>query len=804
MRISSKWWKWRKRTDDTNQGVIVVSNHRYVLLFILAAFMAEVAGAMTIRLSPRSPVTVWGRDQVISGIVSESSGSGTLLVNGISAPFTILDSAFSVSVRLGNGTTMIVALIDSGGMQFPSDTLRMTLGYRLEPECYAFAIGSGSAFTLHAVVIDNPETSAVSFAWSADARNPSALTLSNNTDSVASCTISPVTPSGEYYFNLLAVSDRGDSTRARTFVTVDSGNVHQSDISTDHARWIDSAIVYGITPSIFVMDGHFPDITAKLPEIASLGVNTIWIQPVYKTHGFGQGYDVTDYFSLRGDLGKESEFRALISTAHALGLHVLLDFVPNHTSIYHPYAVESSQYGTQSHYWDYYQREFDNAPYASNYHSYQGFVNYFWDELPNLNYNNPEVRRWITEAAKYWIENYDIDGYRVDVAWGVNARAPDFTKAWRLALKRIKPEILLLAEDKAPSPIVFDERFDAAYDWTAEESWVSHWVWQTDYNPSANPTIFNALTSSQRAGALSNSLTNNGKGYSPGSIIFRFMENNDTYRFLETHDLPRTKMVAAMMFSLTGMPLIYNGQEIGASGHPYNAVSIFDAKTSIASNDPNGLFPFYQLLTTLRRTHPALRSRNFNEVTIFPFGALYAFRRWTERENIIVVMNMGNSSTSPRVSVPTASMALDSTRTYFLNDLLTGEFFPGTPSALANITLPMPAYTTRILLLDTTSVTGIAPLPAASEVPAEIALYQNYPNPFNPATVIRAQWPVTSVVRMVVYDILGREVATLADGQYPAGRHAFKFDARGLASGTYFCRMEVAGRVFVRKMLLLR
>ncbi len=93
---------------------------------------------------------------------------------------------------------------------------------------------------------------------------------------------------------------------------------------------------------------------------------------------------------------------------------------------------------------------------------------------------------------------------------------------------------------------------------------------------------------------------------------------------------------------------------------------------------------------------------------------------------------------------------------------------------------------------------------AQREMPADFRLEQNYPNPFNPTTVVSGQWPVTSDVRLAVYDLLGREVELLADGRYPAGRHSFSFDARGLASGVYFCRLTAGGWTATRAMILAR
>jgi hypothetical protein len=88
--------------------------------------------------------------------------------------------------------------------------------------------------------------------------------------------------------------------------------------------------------------------------------------------------------------------------------------------------------------------------------------------------------------------------------------------------------------------------------------------------------------------------------------------------------------------------------------------------------------------------------------------------------------------------------------------------------------------------------------------PGQFALMQNYPNPFNPRTVVSAQWPVVSNVKLVIYDVLGREVAILVDEQKPAGRYEFEFDASGLASGLYVCRLTAGEFVASRKMLLAK
>ncbi|RYE14415.1 MAG: hypothetical protein EOP51_28190 [Sphingobacteriales bacterium] len=315
----------------------------------------------------------------------------------------------------------------------------------------------------------------------------------------------PLTP-GVYYFNLL-IASANDTVKYRTYVTRTVKGLKAFNTATDHAAWIDEAIIYQILPASFVKKGGFDAITAKLSEIKLLGINTIYLQPVTKTENGGQGYDVTDYMVVDERLGTEQQLKRLIDLSKALGMRVILDMVPNHTSVNHPFAVDAVANGKNSHYYNFYQRVNDNAPYSSFYHTDKnGFMYYFWDGLVNLNYNNPEVQQWMIEVCKYWVNKYDIDGYRFDAVWGVNARTPQFSKRLQAELKAIKPELLLLAEDKATDPAVYKNGYDAAYDWTSDTAWVSQWTWQTHHDGKKSLTIFNLADSTKRAPMLHEAL----------------------------------------------------------------------------------------------------------------------------------------------------------------------------------------------------------------------------------------------------------------------------------------------------------
>ncbi|MGE5680424.1 MAG: alpha-amylase family glycosyl hydrolase, partial [Bacillota bacterium] len=759
--------------------------------------------------------TVWGQLQLIEGKIDTLISTEALLyLHDKPIPFRFsADSSFSIQVKLTNGANKIFIKISNGTANINSDTLTITLGYKLKPEVYAYASVSGDAVTLNSELLYTPDsTVSYTYIWQEDPDNPQTGLLPITQKESATLSIVPQAKRGEYYFNLFIIQPGGDTTKFRTYVTADTNGIRPFNIKNDHAEWIDKAVIYEVSPYNFVLNGKFNDITKKIAELKQLGITTLWIQPVYETHGGGQGYDITNYFSIRSDYGSEADLRALINTAKSNGLKVLFDFVANHTSIYHPYAQHSKKYGKNSHYWNYYQRQ--PSPPGTPYAQYENspdklFYNYFWDELPNLNFNNPEVQKWITEAAKYWIEKFDIDGYRFDAIWGVNARNPEFTKQLRLSLKRIKPEVFMLAEDKAPWPSVFDERFDAAFDWTETQSWVSQWVWQTAYDDAGTDnsrTIFNNTAESDRANKLRASLTNNGKGYTAKAKILRFLENNDTQHFIRHHGIERTKMAAALEFSLNGIPLIYNGQEVGANlPHPYSTSYIYNSGQSIKSQDKTGLFSYYQKLIQLRRSVPALYGNNFEEINVTPTSSLFAYRRWENDQNVFAVTNMSSVNGNATLSIPVSRLNLDTTKLYYLSDMVNGSVQSGKLKDFTSLQVSLDRYSTKLFLLaDTAMVPVGVENSAAMASPGKFELAQNYPNPFNPSTIIRYSVPKAGEVSLRVYDILGKEVATLLEGFVNAGEYFAEFDGQKLSSGIYICNIRFEGQSISKKMMLVK
>jgi glycosidase len=774
-------------------------------LLLLLALLGPEAGAQTVELVQRD-ATVWGREQVVRGVLSGAT-AGALFVNDEEIPFEAPDGTFAVVVVLDEGESEVVAC----AAQVCSDPLLLTLGYQLRPEVALTASVAAREVTLEGRLLANPEGGAVSFAWAQDPDNPQALALSILTDTTAAVSVPTDAAPGEYYFDLTASDEDGDAQRARTYVTVSAEGVTPFDIAADHAAWIDQAVLYEITPRFFTnqFNGRLDHITQRIPEFVELGINTIWLQPIFETFNGQQAYDVTDYFAVWDALGTEEDLHELIGAAHAAGLKVILDFVPNHTSIQHPYAQQAIEAGADSYYYDFYQREEDDAPYSENYQTMQvgamTFVYYFWEDLVNLDYHNPDVQRFIVEASRYWVETFDVDGYRMDAVWGVVARNPAFVQAWRRALKRVKPEILFLGETKATDPVNFDERFDAAYDWDADPGYISRWAWQRS---GQEETIFNTGLDRFRARDLRNALTNDGNGYAPNATILRYIENNDTPRFADNHSVEQTKMAAALAFSLPGIPMLYYGQEVGVT----NQFPSFPLSLPISSYDDDGFFPHYQHLIRLRQQFSALTSDHYAEVAVTPeevAGQTFAFRRWAGveggTENVFAVLNMGADAVAAELTLPVDEIGVEPEGVYYLTDLFTGTPREVTGQEIEALSVEVSAHTTRLFVLADSVVAVPTPSePAPASAPTVPMLAQNYPNPFAAQTVIEYRVGEPGRVRLSVFDVLGREVAVLVDDVAAPGLHRVRFDAQALPNGVYVYRLITDSSTQTRRLMLIR
>jgi cyclomaltodextrinase / maltogenic alpha-amylase / neopullulanase len=437
--------------------------------------------------------------------------------------------------------------------------------------------------------------------------------------------------------------------------------------AADTPAWVERAVVYGVVPAKFG-DAGFRSVGAQLDDLADLGIDALWLPPLHPTPPGDFGYAVMDYFGVRADYGTEEDFRALIHAAHARSIRVLMDFVPNHTSAEHPWFRDALARGPASPTYAFYDRDPSGAP-----------THYFdWTHLPNLNYDHPEVRRTMLDAFASWVRGFDVDGFRVDAAWGVKQRRPDFWPVWRQELKRLKPGLLLLAEASARDPYYPANGFDAAYDWTDE---LGHWAWEEAFADGADPA---RITAGLRAALVAGT----------GGLVFRFLNNNDTgERFVARHGPALTRVAAALLLTLPGLPCLYTGDEIGAAYHPYRDPAPLDWDA-----DPHRLRPYYRSLIELRRRLPSLHSRAWTLLDAEPAARVLAYARGGGGADppALVLLNFGGEPVVARVAIPDGYAALTGP---VLTDVLAGETLAVGPGP--RIEVEMAPWTARILIAGT-------------------------------------------------------------------------------------------------------
>jgi glycosidase len=445
--------------------------------------------------------------------------------------------------------------------------------------------------------------------WRAREGNPAPLpTLPSDAKRVA---LPAPAMDGEYGVTLRVTDALGRSDESRILFRVRDGRAEAVDPQRHRPSWMEDAVVYGVVPHLFGPRG-LPDVTARLDEIAALGVTALWLSPLTDAPGLDFGYAVTDHFRVRPRFGSEADLKVLVQEAHARGLRVMMDFVPNHLAEQHPYHAHAEAYGEGSPYFRFFDRDADGA--VSHY--------FDWTNLKNLNYDNPEVRRYMTAAFAYWVREIGIDGFRVDASWAVKERAPEFWPQLRAELRRINPDLLLLAESSARDPWYVENGFDAAYDWTGQ---LGQWAWHDAFG--ADVPTAERLRAAIAASA-------------PGTPVFRFLNNNDTgARFITRHGPGYTRVAAALLLTLPGVPCLYTGDEVGAAYEPYGEPQ------PIAWADTWHLRDHYAHLIRLRHAEPALRSSSIDMLATGD-DMLLAYRR-PGKEPITVVLNFGETPQVP-------------------------------------------------------------------------------------------------------------------------------------------------------------
>ena len=602
---------------------------------------------------------VWAWTKPVRVAVSGECEGVVVYVNGNEYEARPSGEAFEAEVEFMEGKNRVQAVCrQPGGGEIRSNMLNYTERLKQVPTAVIQISLDGDRIVLDASKSLHSEGNRIiDHIWSPRPGNPAALSLADAgregqpyIDEVSAETLTVQFPQtdGEYYLNLRVKDESGREDQAGSYFVVEQGQPRIPNYDVENPAWVEKAIVYGVIPNKFGQPA-FHAIAKRLDDLADLGVNAIWLAPINVSPPGDYGYAVVDYFDLNPGYGTKEDFHRMVQEAHSRGIRVLMDFVPNHSSAQHPYFLSAKEGRPGSPYWDFYDRDETGEP-----------THYFdWTHLPNLNYENPEVRNMMIEAFAYWVREFDVDGFRVDACWGVKQRRPDFWPLWRKELKRIKPDLMLLAEASARDPYWFDNGYDVAYDWTDA---LGKWAWQV---------VWDAYKLRLFDYNLTHALTNGDEGYHPDALIFRFLNNNDTgQRFITRHGEGITRVATALLLTLPGVPCIYTGDELGEEFKPYENPEPLAWMERVP-----GLRDYHKQLIALRASYPSLHSRQWTrlELDAARDQTTYAYLRYHDEyeDPILVLLNFNEQPAELKFSMPDEFSSLENTTS--LQDLLTDE-----------------------------------------------------------------------------------------------------------------------------------
>lgn len=320
-----------------------------------------------------------------------------------------------------------------------------------------------------------------------------------------------------------------------------SGSVHAQEndvryqpkpyIEITHPEWSKNATIYEVNIRQYTQEGTFKAFEKHLPRLKKMGIDIIWLMPIHpigelnRKGTLGSYYSVKDFKGINPDFGTLNDFKNLVRKIHSMGMHVIIDWVGNHSAWDNPLTREHPDWYTKTR-----EGNFQPTPW------------YDWDDVIDFDYNKPAFRRYMIEALKYWVSETDIDGYRCDVAGFIPV---DFWENARTELDQLKP-VFMLAEWESRD--LYKKSFDMTYSWT---------LWDK---------MKQATIEKKGAPALFEYMAHDVNSFPYDSYRMTFTDNHDKNSW-EGNQLSNfgDGLEAAMVFCSTvnGMPLVYSGQEAG-------------------------------------------------------------------------------------------------------------------------------------------------------------------------------------------------------------------------------------------------
>lgn len=368
--------------------------------------------------------------------------------------------------------------------------------------------------------------------------------------------------------------------------------------SFKQVSWANTASIYEVNIRQYTAEGTFKAFETHLPRLKDMGIDILWFMPITsisqtnKKGTLGSYYACSSYTKINPEFGTEKDFKALVDAAQALGMKVIIDWVANHTGRQHEWMTQNPSWFTQDA--------------AGNFTERNG-----WDDVVDLNYSNKAMRAALIDAMQYWVKQFNLDGFRCDMAHLVPL---DFWIDARTSLEQTK-KLYWLAECEELS---YHQVFDTSYAW----SWM-HATEKVGKGQDGLHEVYNILHQYAQ--------------YPKGASKLFFTSNHDENSWNGTeYEKYGVTAKAWAVFASTwnGQPLIYSGQELPN----YKRLAFFDKDQIHWTNTQPALHDFYKTLLNARKQFPVLQSGSiFNLPTE---GKVMAYLKQDQTNTALILLNL--------------------------------------------------------------------------------------------------------------------------------------------------------------------
>lgn len=417
---------------------------------------------------------------------------------------------------------------------------------------------------------------------------------------------------------------------------------HRADI-VNPPEWAKDAVIYNIFPDSFATSSHYISnvatekefaglttrgklggtirgITENVEYLKELGVNAIYINPIFAAGEYHK-YDLIDYYHVDPCFGTNEEFKELVQVFHREGIRVIIDGVFNHCGWMFFAFEDVVQNGENSKYKDWFYGLQFPVIRPDDWETYPNYECFGYERLmPKLNMANPKTADYFCEVGRFWVREFDIDGWRLDVASEVN---DGFWRKFHQAVKEEKADAILIGEV-----------------WESAGHWLDGTIFDSamNYDFRKHCKRFFAEESID-ALAFDGRVTDMRMRYRKQTVYAQLnvLDTHDVSRFLSVcnENVANYKLAVVFQMTFPGMPSIFYGDEKGISG-----IMEEEYRSPMKWEESHELFGFYQKLIALRKQEDALRRGDYSTVLAKRGSRLYVFERSASDESVRIFINM--------------------------------------------------------------------------------------------------------------------------------------------------------------------